>query len=264
MSAAGGDLAALLSQAEWRSTAYGISVVERRGDDANNATAAAATLTAPRVDCKFEWCTAPSGGPYALVDGGDACAGYNASAKLYEGMYVLVSADGCDYEAAALHVFNATAAAGALLIAKPEDGAVLRPVGAYDTAWWGASASTVPRAAGAALAAALARGAALALNFTADEVSGYWLGVTSGGALYQLGWQWMDDLQARRLLLFFFVFFVVVVCCSLLLSFVVVVCLLLLFVVVFVVFVGLVVVLFLLFLRARPSARRYIPTGRPV
>lgn len=32
---------------------------------------------------------------------------------------------------------------------------------------------------------------------------GYFLGVTSDGALYQLGWPWMDDLQARLLVLLF-------------------------------------------------------------
>ena len=35
----------------------------------------------------------------------------------------------------------------------------------------------------------------MTVNFTSTEVPGYFAGVTAAGALYQLGWRWMQDLQ---------------------------------------------------------------------
>lgn len=101
-------------------------------------------------------------------------------------------------EAAVLNVFNATAAAGAVVVARTRD-ELLRPLGAYDNlaatlreygaavddlasdpaAWWARAATTIPRGAGAALREALrdrSSGGAthdrrhLLINFTAAEV----------------------------------------------------------------------------------------------
>ena len=105
---------------------------------------------------------------------------------------MLVSADGgCSYDDAAEFVFNSTAAAGALVAQRADDAGLLRPLGTYDSAWHAQSATMVPRRAAAELRAALrdaGSSAPLTLNFTAASVPGYFAGVTSAGALYQLGW----------------------------------------------------------------------------
>ncbi|KAJ8609830.1 hypothetical protein CTAYLR_008136 [Chrysophaeum taylorii] len=169
-------LETLLEESAWRSYVYGWEIGEMRGW---------------RLDCFFLWCSSVDG-EVTVVDGGDACGPEFNATRFVDGDVALVSRASCaSATEAALRVFFGTAASGVLVAAMP--GEMLEPIGSYDSSFYDDYAGMISAEDAALVASTMDASGRTRLNFTTNDVRGYFVGIDSNGMLYDLGYRFVQD-----------------------------------------------------------------------